>query len=251
MSKNKTFFLINNESNSQDALLVRNQFHKALTEKGIIKEILLDENHLEIEEKNPGAKLKKVKIEQLNYSNQKFTVEKIWRVNLEATVPGFSTADRTTEVAVLVLQKFLDNNYKLNILLIELKSSLQPRKKKKSGTIENSSLLQIKGKLEAAASRMYMLMSLNNYANPDKGYDRATIHINFKGVVFYNENKITAEDISNNNEKLIYDIFNQPEATGILTCETILSNKDKIKLKFIANQNREESSITVPLKDLL
>ena len=130
MSKNKTFFLINNESNSQDALLVRNQFHKALTEKGIIKEILLDENYLEIEEKNPGAKLKKVKIEQLNYSNQKFTVEKIWRVNLEATVPGFSTADRTTEVAVLVLQKFLDNNYKLNILLIKLKSSLQPRKKR-------------------------------------------------------------------------------------------------------------------------
>lgn len=251
MSKNQTFFLINNESNSQDALLVRNQFHKALAEKGIIKEILLDEDYLEIEEKNQAAKLKKVKIEQLNYSNPKFAVEKIWRVNLEATVPGFSTADRTTEVAVLVLQKFSDNNYKLNILLIELKSSLQPRKKKRSGTIENSSLLQIKGKLEAAASRMYMLMSLNNHANPDKSYDRATIHIDFKGVIFYSENQITAGDISNNNEKLMNDILNKPEATGILTCETILSNKDKIKLKFIANQNREESSMTVPLKDLL
>ena len=61
MSKNKTFFLINNESNSQDAFLVRNEFHKALAEKRIIKEILLDEDYLVIEEDNQDAKLKKVK----------------------------------------------------------------------------------------------------------------------------------------------------------------------------------------------
>lgn len=248
MSNQKTLFLINNDSNSKDFLFVRNQFHKALAKEKIIKEI--DKDYLEVEEKNSDSNLKKVRIEELNYSNSKSSVEKIWRVNLEAKVPGFSTSDQTTEVAVLVLQKFSDNNYKLNILLIELKSSLQPRKMTQ-GKPKDSTFLEIKGKLEATASRMYMLMSLNNHANPDKGYDRSTIHIQFKGIVFYNKNQFKAEDISNNNEKLIYDIFNKPDATGILTCETILSDKEKIQLKFVANKNKEESSITVLLKDLL
>lgn len=265
MSNKKTFFLINNESNSQDALLVRNQFQQALADKGIIEDIVwLDRDCIQIEEKSKGAKLKQVKIEQLNYSNEKSTVEKVWRVNLEAEFPGISTKDKTPEVAVLVLQKFSDNNYKLNILLIELKSSLQPPKNKK-GKIQDSSLLEIKKKFEAATSRMYMFLSLNNHGNTEKSYDRATIRIGFKWVVFYNKdefknkfqkadnnNKKDRDDIRNSNdEELIYEILKKPEASGFVIARTILSNEEKIKLKFIANKNREESSMTVPLKDLL
>ena len=264
MSKNNTFFLINNEDNSKNSFLVRNQFQQALADKGIIEEIVwLDRDCIQIEEKSKGAKLKQVKIEQLNYSNEKSTVEKVWRVNLEAEVPGISTKDKTPEVAVLVLQKFSDNNYKLNILLIELKSSLQPPKNKK-GKIQDSSLLEIKKKFEAATSRMYMFLSLNNHGNTEKSYDRATIHIGFKWVVFYNEdelknslkkadnNKKDRDDIRNSkDEERIYEILKKPEASGFVIAGTILSNEERIQLKFIANKNKEEPSITVKLKDLL
>lgn len=61
MSKNNTFFLINNEDNSKNSFLVRNQFQQALADKGIIEEIVwLDRDCIQIEEKSKGAKLKQV-----------------------------------------------------------------------------------------------------------------------------------------------------------------------------------------------
>lgn len=129
MSKKRNKFLIINEENVKDHFLVRNEFHKALAKERLIEEISLDNEFIEIEERNKTAKLKQVKITKLDYTNEKFKVEKIWRVNLEKQIPGISTTGKTTEVALLVLQKHLESNsYRLNIILIELKSSLQLKK---------------------------------------------------------------------------------------------------------------------------
>ena len=66
MSKKRNKFLIINEENVNDPFLVRNEFHKALAKEILIEEISLDNEFIEIEERNKKAKLKQVKIAELN-----------------------------------------------------------------------------------------------------------------------------------------------------------------------------------------
>lgn len=234
MSKKRKTFLIFNEPDSKSPFLLRNEFHKALAKEGIIEEILVDdEGCIEVEEKSETAKLKKVEINELNYSDRKSKVERIWRVNLEKEIPGISTGSKTTEVALLVLQKFSERNYKLNVILIELKSSLQ-----------NSSLVEIKEKLRATTNRMYMLMSLNNHANPERGYDFATINLNLKAAIFYNKNNTQPDKIREEDEVEVYNILSKTTRSGLLFCSTLLNYDDKIEIKFFDKPN-------VALKDLL
>ena len=202
-------------------------FHKALAQEEIIEEISVDDDGcIEVEETSDTATLKKIQINQLNYEDSKSKVEKIWRVNLEKEIPGISTGSKTTEVAILVLQKFSEKNYTLNVILIELKSSLQ-----------NSSLLEIKEKLRCTMNRMYMLMSLNNHANPNKGYDLTTINTNFKAAIFYKKNNIQVGKIIEPDEREVYDIFSKTTPSGSLFCSTLLNDEDKIEIKFFAKQN--------------
>ncbi|GGA47873.1 hypothetical protein [Okeania sp. KiyG1] len=247
MSKSRNKFLIINEENVKDPFLVRNEFQKALAKERLIEEILLDNEFIEIEERKKTAKLKQVKITELDYANEKFKVEKIWRVNLEKQIPGISTSGKTTEVALLVLQKYEGNSYTLNIILVEMKSSLQPRKTK-SGKVINSSFDEIHDKFRDSMNRMYMLLTLNNYGNPDKYYNRSSIKINFKGAIFYDRNEIKEGDIENDNEQNFYDIFEGKR--NLLTCSTILSDNDKIKVKSFNNID-DQGSITVKIEDLL
>ena len=246
MSKEK--FLIINDENVKDPFIVRNEFHQALSNVNLIQEISLDSESIEIEEKSKTAKLKQVKIAELNYANQKSKIEKIWRINLEEEILGISTTGKTTEVALLVLQKYLESNsYRLNIILVELKSSLQPRKIK-PGKVIGSSFDQIEEKFRGSMNRMYMLLTLNNYGNPDKNYHQSSIYIRFKGAIFYDRNEIKEVDIKNDNEKIFYDIF---EGKGnILECETLLRYRDKIQAKFFSGMDNQ-GSITVKMEDLL
>ncbi|MGD1809318.1 hypothetical protein ACP6PL_28325 [Dapis sp. BLCC M126] len=253
MSKARNKFLIINEENVNDHFLVRNEFHKALAKEKLIEEISLDDELIEINEKRERTpNLKQVKITELNYANEKFKIEKIWRINLEEEIFGISTSGKTTEIALLVLQKYLESNsYRLNIILVELKSSLQPRKSK-SGKIISSSLDEIHEKFRDTMNRMYMLLTLNNYGNPDKNYNRSSIHIDFKGAIFYDRNEIKEADIRNDNEQTFYDIF-EGKIEGkrnLLTCSTILSDNDKTKVKFF-NGMDNQGSITVKIEDLL
>lgn len=250
MSKKRNKFLIINEENVNDPFLVRNEFHKALAKEKLIEEISLVDNELiEIkEEREKTPSLKQVKITELNYADKKFKVEKIWIVNLEKQIPGISSSGKTTEVALLILHKYSDSNsYRLNIILIELKSSLQPRKTK-SGKILSSSLEEIQEKFRDTMNRMYMLLTLNNHGNPDKNYNLASIYILFKGAIFYDRNEIKKADIENDNEQNLYDIFKGQR--DLLTCSTILSDNDKIKVKFFNGMDKE-GSITVKMEDLL
>lgn len=250
MSKKRNNFLIINQGNGNDSFLVRNEFHKALAKERLIEEILLENELIEIkEEREKTPSLKQVKIVELNYANKKFQVEKIWRVNLEKQIPGISTIGKTTEVALLVLQKYLESNsYRLNIILVELKSSLQP-KKTKSGKILSSSLEEIKEKFRDTMNRMYMLLTLNNYGNPDKDYSHASIYLHFRGAIFFHRNEIKEADIETNDEKTLYVSLTGKKS--ILSCSTIMNNLDKIQVKSFSCINKDEGNIIVNMEDLL
>ncbi|MGK7918441.1 MAG: hypothetical protein AB4080_00310, partial [Trichodesmium sp.] len=79
-----------------------------------------------------------------------------------------------------------------------------------------------------------------------------SIYIDFKGAIFYDRNEIKEADIRNDNEQIFYDIF-EGKIEGkrnLLTCSTILSDNDKIKVKSFKNID-DRGSITVKMEDLL
>jgi hypothetical protein len=234
MSKNNKFYLNNPKKPSVHSL--RDKLHKALAKEEFIVEIPVTEDEIiEIKEetvpvklKNP-VKLKKVFIHKLNYSDDKSKVEKIWKIDLQKNLSGISTSGATPECAILVLQKY-ESSYRLKILLIELKSS-----------IDDEKLEEIRNKFSCAMSRIYMLLVLNNHLNLTKGYSEEEIYIDFKGILFYIKNNLKGEY-----DREFHEIFNH-DSSGSLTCETILNKEDKIKVKFFCWQDEK----TISLQDLL
>ncbi|WP_016952222.1 hypothetical protein [Anabaena sp. PCC 7108] len=240
MSKsNRSKYFLNNPNNTNIPLL-RDELHKALSKEEFIVEIPVTEDEIiEITEKNANAKLKKVSIQKLNYVDEKCQVKKIWKINLEKDIPGISTSSRTTECAILVLQKY-ESSYRLNIILIELKSS-----------IDNKELEKIEEKFSSAMSRVCMLLVLNNHLNPKQGYNEEEIYVDFKGILFY---KIFSEKRKSEGENYsqLYSILHTSNKSGTLTCQTILREQDKIKVQCFCHQDNDlETEIRKNLKDLL
>ncbi|MDJ0539650.1 MAG: hypothetical protein PX481_13380 [Microcystis sp. M53603_WE2] len=178
------------KSNSKKEIFsLRQEFHQALEKQGFIEEISPSQDeYIEILETNKSD-LKKVVINHLKLSskndkNISTEVDKIWVINLEKELPGISASGKTPEKAILVLQRKVDDggkilNYHLQICLIELKASLQAKKDKES------TLKQIAGKFQSGMNRIYMLLTLNNHANPQKNYQDTEICVHFRGIIFY------------------------------------------------------------------
>jgi hypothetical protein len=249
------------KSNSKKEIFsLRQEFHQALEKQGFIEEISLSQDeYIEIQE-TKKSDLKKVVINHLQLSskndkNISTEVDKIWVINLEKELPGISASGKTPEKAILVLQRKVDDggkilNYHLQICLIELKASLQAKKDKES------TLKQIAGKFQSGMNRIYMLLTLNNHANPQKNYQNAQIFVQFRGIIFYNRNEIS--DIAKENERdynlsesTLYKILSQSTESNLLTLETLLEERDKIVVRFIQNPNQNQNYITIGLKELL
>lgn len=240
MSKsNKSKYFLNNP-HKRDLLDLRDEVHKALSDEEFIQEKSIAEDEIiEIKEKNKDAKLKKVFIQGLNYVDAKSTVERIWKIDLEKRIRGIENDRKTTECAILVLQKY-DSSYRLNILLIELKSS-----------IDNEELPNIEEKFSCAMSRVYMLLVLNNHLNPKQGFHEKEIYIDFKGILFYRTFS-ARKKLEENNDSQLLEIIKNDNKSGILTCETILNKEDKIKIKCSCHPGIDsETEIRIDLKDLL
>ncbi|MBD2694396.1 hypothetical protein [Anabaena catenula] len=237
-SQQNKYFL--NNPNNINVPLLRDELHKALFQQEFIIEIPVTENeNIEITEKNANAKLKKVSIQELNYVDEKSQVERIWKINLEKDIPGISTSSKTTECAILVLQKY-ESSYRLNIILIELKSS-----------IDNKELDKIEEKFSSAMSRVCMLLVLNNHLNLKQGYQEEEIYLDFKGILFYKTFSEKRKSEGENDSQL-YSILQTYRKLGILTCRTILRGQDKIRVQCFCNQDNDlETEIRINLKDLL
>ena len=251
------------KSNSKKEIFsLRQEFHQALEKSGFIEEICLSQDaYIEILE-TKKSDLKKVVINHLQLSskndkNISTEVDKIWVINLEKELPGISASGKTPEKAILVLQRKVDDggkicNYHLQICLIELKASLQAKKDKES------TLKQLAGKFQSGMNRIYMLLTLNNHANPQKNYQNAQIFVQFRGIIFYNRNDIKDSDIAKENERgynssesTLYKILSQSTESDLLTLETLLEERDKIVVRFIQNPNQTQDSMTIKLEDLL
>jgi hypothetical protein len=251
------------KSNSKKEIsLLRQEFHQALEQQGFIQEIFLSQDgYIEIQE-TKKSDLKKVVINHLKLSfkndkNISTEVDKIWVIDLEKELPGISASGKTPEKAILVLQRKVDDagkilNYHLQICLIELKASLQTKKGKES------TLKQIVGKFQSGMNRIYMLLTLNNHANPQKPYQNTQIFVQFRGIIFYNRHNIKDSDIAkendrdyNSGESTLYKILSNPPASNLLTLETLLEERDKIVIKFIPNPDQTQDSMDIKLEDLL
>lgn len=251
------------KSNSKKEIFsLRQEFHQALEKQGFIEEISPSQDeYIEILETNKSD-LKKVVINHLKLSskndkNISTEVDKIWVINLEKELPGISASGKTPEKAILVLQRKVDDagkilNYHLQICLVELKASLQAKKDKES------TLKQLAGKFQSGMNRIYMLLTLNNYANPQKNYQDTEIFVHFRGIIFYNRNEIKDSDIAkenqrdyNSSESTLYKILSQSTESDLLTLETLLEERDKIVVRFIKNPNQNQNYVTIGLKDLL
>ncbi|REJ49075.1 MAG: hypothetical protein DWQ53_03510 [Microcystis flos-aquae DF17] len=251
------------KSNSKKEIFyLRQEFHQALEKSGFIEEICLSQDeYIEIQETNKSD-LKKVVINYLQLSskndkNISTEVDKIWVINLEKELPGISASGKTPEKAILVLQRKVNDagkilNYHLQICLVELKASLQAKKDKES------TLKQLAGKFQSGMNRIYMLLTLNNHANPQKNYQDTEIFVHFRGIIFYNRNEIKDSDIAkenqrdyNSSESTLYKILSQSTESDLLTLETLLEERDKIVVRFIKNPNQNQNYVTIGLKDLL
>jgi succinate dehydrogenase flavin-adding protein (antitoxin of CptAB toxin-antitoxin module) len=251
------------KSNSKKEIFsLRQEFHQALEKSGFIEEISLSQDaYIEILETNKSD-LKKVVINHLKLSskndkNISTEVDKIWVINLEKELPGISASGKTPEKAILVLQRKVNDagkilNYHLQICLVELKASLQAKKGKES------TLKQLAGKFQSGMNRIYMLLTLNNYANPQKNYQDTEIFVHFRGIIFYNRNEIKDSDIAkenqrdyNSSESTLYKILSQSTESDLLTLETLLEERDKIVVRFIKNPNQNQNYVTIGLKELL
>lgn len=258
MSKDSRFYLIHQDKDQ--ANLLRQQFHKALEKEQFIEEITIStDSTIIIEElKNQGksGKLQKVTISQLDNGTDKFTITRIWRINLEQEILGISSANlaKTSECALLILQEPNDNNkqksYKMSIILIELKGILQLKATKNSRrkeTLKNS-FSDIENKFKNGINRLYMLLSLNNHFSKIQGYDKSSIYIEFNGVIIYNSSNINASDRQNQ----LLSIYERQNQKGLVTVSTILRDKDKIRIKFLPKRPQDSAEErTLPLRDLL
>ena len=221
------------KSNSKKEISsLRQEFHQALEKWGFIEEICLSQDAcIEIQE-TKKSDLKKVVINHLQLSskndkNISTEVDKIWVIDLEKELPSIYTSGKKSEKAILILQRKVDDagkilNYHLQICLIELKASLQAKKDKES------TLKQIAGKFQSGMNRIYMLLTLNNHANPQKNYQNAQIFVQFRGIILYNRNEIS--DIAKENERdynssesTLYKILSQSTENESCSCNNGIS----------------------------
>lgn len=232
---------------------IRNELHIFLEKEKIVREI--QDDFVEILEKNTNASLKSVKITNLYDPIIGDTNSaRIWRVDLEELTNSknqgsknqrFSITGKTTEIALLVLTK-RGVNLTLYVCLIELKSSLRPDEKNKKTW---SCLDDVADKFQSSINKICLLLTLNNYDNPLQGYANQNINVIFKGLLFYNKDNIDRsspllqEPLESPGTNLLAILDSQKnESPSMLSVTTMLDNINKIEIKFFKNNYQDPNS---------
>jgi hypothetical protein len=217
---------------------IRRTFHNKFLRANFVTEIGRDQDNIEISENQEMAKLKLVIINNL-WSNEEVT--KIWRVNLEElnkashhSISG--KEDSTTEIALIIIsQPSQKNYYQMNIYLIELKTSL-----------DFTRIKDIFRKLKSSMNRIYLLLTLNDHENSDKGYANQKIKVIFKEIIFYNEDHVNESQRQylglSQAEKDLIKILKKSTMEPLLEISTFLKERDKIEIKFLKNNYQDPNS---------
>jgi hypothetical protein len=168
---------------------------------------------------------KNVKLKKLTLTHLPFEKCRIWRINLETRIPGLSTANKTGEIALVILK----NNY-LNVYLIELKSM-----------IKDTTLNAIQEKIQDSINRFYFLLLLNS----DKDHEIfKNLKIRFIALVFFD-----GHDKTTSTTEPIYKIFKK--RGGQLACNTLLEKGLSIPIKFFSDNFDKTQIIGVRVKFIL
>jgi hypothetical protein len=238
--KHKTFL-----SNSKDeSALLFTKFSKAILDEGLgfVEAVDIDASFFEISGASTGTNhLQKIVVTDLAKIEGLKEVRKIY---LEKEIKGISTKDKSPEEAILVLIE-KQETYVLEIILVELKTSLVDEKPAEKGRKkEDSTITQTQNKFQHSLNRLYMLLNFFDYP---KIYTDKNILVKFNALLAYNSDKSTKDDHSE-----LYKIFKGITHHPILTCETLLSQNDKIQVKFIPNPDKatHPNAFEVSLKDL-
>jgi len=168
---------------------------------------------------------KNVKLKKLTLTHLPSEKCKIWRINLETQIPGLSTANKTGEIALVILK----NNY-LNVYLIELKSM-----------IKNTTLKAIQEKIQDSINRFYFLLLLNS----DKEHEMfKNLKIRFIALIFFD-----GHDKTTHTTEPIYKIFQNQG--GQLACNTLLEKGLSIPVKFFShNFDKTTGSMKISFSDI-
>lgn len=153
---------------SLNQLLLKKEVLKAIDSEKLVIFKNLD-NNLEIKEPDANARLKKVTIRDIKISKN---IEQIWEIDLQyghtkGQFGGFGSDGQKGEKAILVLEKQTEQKYHLHIVIVEMKSSLQPVKKvakgntKSSEEVEKSDLEELRGELEELYKKFQKEISYN------------------------------------------------------------------------------------------
>ncbi len=232
---------------------IRRTFHNKFLRANFVTEIGRDKDNIEISENGKRAKLKSVIINNI-WGNTEIT--KIWRVNLEELNKGSHDSisgkeDSTTEIALIILSQPSQKNYhQMNIYLIELKTSL-----------DCTRIKDIVRKFKSSMNRTYLLLTLNDHENSSKGYANQKIKVNFKGIIFYNDDNVNENQRQylelNPTEKDLIKILKKSTTETLLEIPTFLKERDKIEVKFFKNKYQDPNSydtediIEVTLEELI
>ena len=218
--------------------VVSNSFLSFLKKVKFIEDIT-NEKIIIVKEDNPDAELKTIEI----ICQENTDIISVWRINLEKEIKGIfsKSTSKTPEVAFLILKKSKnENQFNLSIIFIELKTTIKPSSFK-NNKHQTSTLQTCLEKFESGINKMYMLFSLTDF--PKKDFEGKKILLDFKGVVFYLKDAYTFNDLREEESK-IFKIFKSPNNDNLVTCESILNDKDKIKIVF-------HQKISITLSELL
>lgn len=158
-----------------------------------------------------------------------------WEVDLEIKKSVFSApADfKTVEKAILFYTES-----SLYVLMVEMKSSLQPYNKK-------GGLQSIKEKFKATISRLSMLLPIHIYT--DSLYE--DVEIKYIGLVAYNQDKVSSE-LGRDEElarKEICKLFQRTQPSMFI--KDCFGHEHSLKIHFCKNENGSET-MNIDLKTL-
>jgi hypothetical protein len=170
-------------------------------------------NTLKIEETSPTAGLKNVEI--FDIPTAKHTIS--WVIDLEKENQVYSSPAgfKKAEKALIIL-----DNKRLHCFMFELKS-------------KNIDLHQVQQKFENTAERISLLLSIFNFDNPD--FNDITFY--FKGILCYNDDKISNPITKELKEKKIYKVFKGEDPLKRMSFYNGILGNYKMDIDFFKNPN--------------
>lgn len=221
-----------NSSDSKKRIL-NIELKKILFQVGLVEE-LSNNDTIIIEESNENAKKKKLNI------SIDTPVDRIWIVNLEKNIDGITPKGSSTECA-LMIYRHQEKASRLDVLMIELKSTLQPPKIKNE-KLTLSTLGQCENKIKCTTNRIFMLLGIANKDNISKKYSASSVYITLHTLINFGISSNLVNDNSSLNKlysqnKSLYtftSILNQHEKVFVK-----ISDLETIKLSKIINSSQQ------------